>query len=300
MNACMTGVIDYAVPGPITDLGSVCRSALDPVSTDPIEICRPVNSLLIRPRHAERLDLPAERFAEIQIRPISRLIELLLALDPAPMSLPRERALRVVGTCRHFAVMACALLRFRGFAARARCGFATYFQPGQGLDHWITEYWNDRDSRWVRVDIEILGEPSEVEPADLRPGEFLTGGEAWAAYRSGQIEAERFGVEGTDDHWGPSEIRANAVKDLAALNKVEVLPWEQWGQIKASYRGETGADYDELIDRLAAVCASDDAGAIADLYAHDQLRVPAELINLTSGPAPDALAWPKKRQDSDA
>ena len=42
-------------------------------------------------------------------------------------------------------------MRYRGIAARVRCGFATYFQVGQGLDHWITEYRN-RDGRWVRID----------------------------------------------------------------------------------------------------------------------------------------------------
>nr|WP_245939303.1 hypothetical protein [Actinacidiphila glaucinigra] len=36
--------------------------------------------------------------------------------------------------------MACAFLRARGMGARARCGFATYFVEGRGLDHWITEY----------------------------------------------------------------------------------------------------------------------------------------------------------------
>ena len=31
-----------------------------------------------------------------------------------------------------------------------RYGFATYFHPGQGLDHWITEYRDDKDERWVK------------------------------------------------------------------------------------------------------------------------------------------------------
>ena len=57
--------------------------------------------------------------------------------------MPRDADQRVVGTCRHFAVLSCALLRYRGIPARARCGFATYFQKGQGLDHWVTEYWDE-------------------------------------------------------------------------------------------------------------------------------------------------------------
>jgi hypothetical protein len=140
----------------------------------------------------------------------------------------------VIGTCRHFAVLACALLRYRGIAARARCGFATYFQRGQGVDHWITEYWHDREERWVRVDPEILGQQVLQRPQDLAAGQFLTGGEAWAAFRSGQIDAAWFGVYGTAN-WGPAEIRGNAVRDLAALNKVETLPWDEWGRMHASY-----------------------------------------------------------------
>jgi hypothetical protein len=56
------------------------------------------------------------------------------------------------------------------------------------------------------------------EPENLRSGQFLSGGEAWTAFREGRIDAARFGVHGTAN-WGPAEIRGNAVKDLAALNK---------------------------------------------------------------------------------
>jgi hypothetical protein len=183
----------------------------------------------------------------------------------------------VVGTCRHFAVLSCALLRYRGVAARARCGFATYFQPGQGLDHWITEYWNEKERRWTRIDAQILGLPVLAEPEDLRPGQFLSGGEAWKAFRDGRIDAARFGVRGTGN-WGPGEIRGNAVRDLAALNKVEMLPWDEWGRMGASYKGEAGADYDDLVDALADACASDDPAAAAELYELDELRVPPALI----------------------
>jgi transglutaminase-like putative cysteine protease len=184
----------------------------------------------------------------------------------------------VIGTCRHFAVLSCALLRYRGIAARVRCGFATYFQPGQGLDHWITEYWHQADKRWVRIDSEIIGQSILAEPEDLRPGQFLTGGEAWQAFRAGQIDAAQFGVYGTGN-WGPAEIRGNAIRDLAALNKAEMLPWDEWGRMDASYKGQTGADYDELLDTVADVCAADDLSATADLYARDELRVPPELIS---------------------
>ena len=174
-------------------------------------------------------------------------------------------------------MISCALLRHRGVAARARCGFATYFQSGKGLDHWVTEYWDDDEDRWVRIDSEILGGEVLSHPEDLQPGEFLSGGEAWAAFRQGEIDAASFGVYGTDN-WGPGEIRGNAVKDLAALNKVEALPWDMWGRIKAAYEDAAGPDYDDLLDNLAAACGADDLPAIAALYERDDLRVPADLV----------------------
>ncbi|MEV0676939.1 transglutaminase-like domain-containing protein [Actinosynnema sp. NPDC050436] len=261
----------YAAPGPLTGLPA---HVVAPTS-DPVDLCRPVRALVVQPRDAQALGLPAERFEDNQVRPADELVRRLLALDPAPLTTARPPDRRVVGTCRHFAVLGCALLRHRGVPARVRCGFATYFQPGRGVDHWVVEY---RDgARWVRVDPEVLGGTVLPHAHDLRPDDFLTGGEAWHAYRRGEVDGNLFGVHGTEN-WGPSEIRGNAVRDLAALNKVEVLPWDEWGRMAEAYEGRTGEDYDVLLDELADVCASDDLPAVRALYEHDDLRVPDDLI----------------------
>ncbi len=57
-----------------------------------------------------------------------------------------------------------------------------------------------------------------------------------------------------------------------------MLPWDEWGRMDASYKGQAGADYDELIDTIADVCAGDDPFAVAELYELDELRVPPGLI----------------------
>ncbi len=228
----MPDLIDYAVVGPLTDLRSIDPALLARIPAEPVEVCRPVASLVIKPGDAATVGVPAARIEERQLRPAADLVGALLTLDRGPLDVPRPPGSRVVGTCRHFAVLSCALLRYRGIAARVRCGFATYFQPGLGLDHWITEYWHDPDARWVRLDSEILSQQVLAHPDDLRAGEFLTGGEAWAAFRIGQIDAAQFGVYGTGN-FGPAEIRGNAVRDLAALNKAEMLPWDEWGRMTA-------------------------------------------------------------------
>lgn len=273
----MGKVLDYTAPGPLTRVDGVDVRALEPLGADPVAICEVVSELVIQPTDAQSLKLPEDRFVENQIRSTDALLGLLLAMDPSPLTSGRQPADRVVGTCRHFAVISCALLRYRGFAARVRCGFATYFQPGQGVDHWITEYWDDDSARWIRIDSEVLGKDVIPHAHDLMPGDFLSGGEAWTAYRRGEIDGTQFGVYGTQN-WGPAEIRGNAVKDLAAVNSVEMLPWDEWGRMTEAYDGKTGPDYDLLLDELAIVCATNDIAAIRDLYFHDSLRVPEEMI----------------------
>ena len=269
--------IDYAAAGPLTRLGGIDPRVLEGLPEDPPGICWPVHGLILQPDEAQRLDLPPVRFEDNQVRPAHRLIQALLALNPAPLTVLRPPRQRVVGTCRHFALLACALLRHRAVPARVRCGFATYFVAGQALDHWIVEHWSFQSRRWVRVDPEVLGGGVIADPYDLQPGQFLTGGEAWSAYRRGEVDASTFGVAGTAN-WGAGEIRGNLVKDLAALNKVEMLPWDEWGQMEPAYRGATGPRYDALLDTVARAGADDDVAALTALFATPDLTVPAPLI----------------------
>jgi hypothetical protein len=270
------GPIDYSTAGRLTELAGSDPLVLG-VDGGPVEICWPVHSLVIQPDEAKAIGLPADRFEESQRRPAGGLVARLLEMDPAPLTIAREPERRVVGTCRHFAVLACALLRHRRISSRVRCGFATYFQPGKGLDHWIVEYYDPHANRWVRVDPEVLGQSVVEHPEDLRSDEFLSGGEAWAAFRRGGIDASSYGVYGSEN-WGPGEIRGNLVKDLAALNKVEMLPWDEWGRMTEAYEGKTGDDYDELLDSAAAACAVEDCIAMSELYALPELLVPERLI----------------------
>lgn len=270
--------LDYSRPGPFTRLTAEQAGLLEGLPDDPVGICAAVQGLVVQPADAEVAGVPGERLAERNIRPVAELVAILAASDPAPLHRARPVGTRVVGTCRHFATIACALLRARGIPSRARCGFGTCFVKGRGLDHWITEYWSAEDRRWVRVDTEHLGHGFVERPEDLAPGEFLTGGEAWTEYREGRIDPLLFGVPGTEHAWGPAEISGNAVRDLASLCGLEMLPWDEWGRMTEAYKGETGPDYDRLIDTVADTCAGDDPSALVRLFAHEDLTVPQRLV----------------------
>ena len=172
---------DYASPGIFTDLRAL-DPELFPSGRSILETCALVSGLIVEPDGALAAGVTDGRMEERQLRPADAILSRLSAISPGPVDHRREPEHRVVGTCRHFAVVGCALLRREGVSSRVRCGFATYFQTGRAVDHWIVEY-RDRD-RWVRVDPEVLGGSVIDHAHDLAPSDFLSGAEAWLAYRA--------------------------------------------------------------------------------------------------------------------
>lgn len=274
----VSGHLDYEVGSGPTAVDDDLVPLLSELPSTPVELCAAAQALVVLPPLATGFGIAQERHDEKAIRSASAMLRTLQGLDDRSFDQPRAMTDRLVGTCRHFAVLSCAFLRHRGIAARARCGFASYFVAGSFVDHWIVEYRHPADQRWVRVDPEILGFAFVPEPDDLADGEFLSGGEAWTSCRQGSADPARFGVDGAPHAWGIAEVRGNAIRDLAALNKVEMLPWDEWGRMAASYAGQTGPDYDALLDTIAATCASNDTTALTQLYASEDLAVPEPLL----------------------
>ncbi len=238
-----------------------------------------VQGLLLHHAWAVRygVEVPPERRLELELRAASDMVRRIRELDPRPLGTPRPPAHRLVGNCRQFSVLATAVLRQAGVPARARCGFATYFEPGRFIDHWVIERWDERERRWVRADVQLDALQREAldldfDPADVPAGRFLSGGEAWRRCRSGHEDPARFGIS---RWWGAWFVRNNVVRDLAALNEVELLPWDRWGLMdEESALGEGPAD--RLVDEVAAVAAAGDWPALRELYASDaRLRAPA-------------------------
>ncbi len=207
----------YRRPGALTDLTPAQQGMVADIGDDPQSLCLAAQHVLILPGIPIGSEPAPGRENERNLRPRAVILRTALELDERALSFPRPLDRRVIGTCRHFAVLSCAFLRARrGIAARARCGFATYFQPGLAVDHWITEYWHEEYTRWVRIDSEIVAIDLGlgVDASDLPPGAFLTGPEAWQRYRDG-ADATTFGVHDTEN-WGVAEIIGNALRDLAA------------------------------------------------------------------------------------
>jgi hypothetical protein len=270
----MVDVLRYDVGEGMSAIDDDVAPLLTGLPSTPVELCAVAQGLVMLPNLAPGFGIPEQRQAERSIHAVSDMLRTLFQMDGRGVEVRRAESNRIVGTCRHFALLACAFLRHREIPARCRAGFAAYFQPGSYLDHWVVEYRDPADSCWIRVDPEILGFEYVAAPENLATGEFLTGGEAWVWCKEGRADPSTFGVDGFPDNFGIGEVRGNLVRDLAALNKVEMLPWDEWGRMAASYAGETGPDYDELMDTIAETCESDDESAIAALYAVSDLAAP--------------------------
>ena len=149
----------YASPGPMTDPGE-CAHLFDGLPTEISALVEVVQGLLIHIFWAERygLQLPKEREErEVNLRGVAPKLKRIQELDASPLTVTRPLAKKLVGNCRDFSTLLCAMLRHQGVPARARCGFGTYFQDDRYpyVDHWVCEYWKADEGRWVMVDAQL-------------------------------------------------------------------------------------------------------------------------------------------------
>ena len=138
--ACVSERTRYDVGDGLTAIAEDLVPLLSGLPSTPIEVCAIAQGLVVLPDLAVGFGIPEARHGERNIRAATDIIRILTALDDAHIDRNRSFSDRIVGTCRHFSVLSCALLRYRGVPARSRCGFATYFVPGSFVDHWIVEY----------------------------------------------------------------------------------------------------------------------------------------------------------------
>jgi hypothetical protein len=279
----MQATLDFfATPGPITDPGAHAH-LLDGLPADIAGLCRTVQGLVIHVFWAEQygLQLPDERKGELQLRTVAAQLSRIVELDPRPLMEARPPKRRLVGNCRDFSVLLAAMLRHQGVPARARCGFGSYFLPNHYEDHWVCEYWNAAQGRWALADAQMdelqrakLALP--FDPLDVPRDQFVVGGRAWQLCRTGQADPDTFGIFDMHGLWF---VRGNFVRDVAALNKVELLPWDSWGLIERR-DDELSADDLALLDQLAAQTSGDVPGfeQVRAWYQRDaRLRVPAAI-----------------------
>ncbi len=233
------------------------------------------------------IELDATAREAIHDRRVEAVLDRVVALDPAPLDVPRPPERRVAGNCRQISVLLTALLRAHGRPARARCGFGTYFVEGTHEDHWACE--TVVDGRWVLVDAQMddvqrdlfgIDFPATDVPRDA----FVVAGDAWTRYRAGELDGDTCGLTALPE-FGAWWITQNLVRDAASLAGTKMLPWDVWGAMAVPGVAFTDEQV-AFFDRLAELTADPDAHA--DELAHlaatdDRLRVPEQVFNAGRG-----------------
>jgi hypothetical protein len=284
----MTDVLTYfAQPGALTSPGAYAY-LFDNLPTGIGALCKIVQGTTIHVFWAERYGLPLspERQSEVQLRTLERRLARMLELDPRPLTEARPLERKLVGNCRDFTQLLVSILRHQGIPARARCGFGAYFLPGHYEDHWVAEYWNAVESRWVLVDAQLDAFQCEemkvpFNPLDVPRDQFIVGGLAWQICRSGRADPDQFSIF---DMHGLGFVCGDFIRDVAALNKVELLPWDCWGLMLAPSL-DTPDDL-SLLDRLAELTRGDvpDFEAVRSYYESDpRLRVGEAIHSYING-----------------
>ena len=272
----------YATPGPLTDLTAVDQPLLASLPTDPVELCRVSAGLVVHEflAGAYGVESVEGRGDELETRPAADLVVAITAINDRPLSEEREPVQRLLGNCRQFSTLTCALLRRVGVPVRCRAGFADYFDPGMWTDHWIIERWDRQAARWIMSDPQLDETQQRLlnidfDPVAMPAGRFLTGAEAWTACRTGTHDPETFGIQDMRGWWF---IAGSGIRDLAALNKVETHTWDSWG-VMGDMFGELNEDQISLVDEVAATIASGDLAGIQGLYRRAGLAVPGKVFS---------------------
>src|SRR6516162_11848171 len=253
----------------------------DGLPRDTGALAKIVQGLLIHQHIAAAYGVTLSTHQQVQchVRAVERILDDIITRDGRPLAAVRASSERQVGVCRHFTLLHVAMLRTLGIPARARCGFGAYFERRKYLDHWVTEYWDDAEKCWVLFDAQIDDRQRglfriDFDTANVPRDQFVVAGDAWSFCRSGRADPATFGILDMHGLWF---IAGNVVRDVAALNNREMLPWDVWGAMR---RHDSELDLG-FFDQLAIVSSDPDAhiDELNALYCDERVNVPRTVFN---------------------
>jgi hypothetical protein len=278
----MSPITYYASQSYITDPFSYAK-LFGNLPSDIPSLCKIVQNVIVHPyeAHLYGARIPKKRLGELDTRKVSLMLARIQGLDAQPLAVERPLVKRFVGNCRDFATLLCAMLRHQGIPARVRFGFATYFEPGFYTDHVICEYWHEAAQSWMVVDAQI----DEVQrkkyhvafdTCNVPRDHFILAGKAWQMYRKGEADPERFGIFSSGPRGVPF-IQSGLIRDLAALNKHELLCQDVCGLADVEDERQLNEDDRTLLDQVAhlTISGNDAFPQLHMIFGNDsRLRVP--------------------------
>ena len=151
----------------------------------------------------------------------------------------------------------------------------------------MCEYWKENESRWVLVDADIDDIYRKVfeltlNVYDLPRDQFLVAGQVWKGCITKKFDPDLFGVSSIGIH-GIGFVRGNVVRDLAALNKVEMLPWDDWSISDKKFEELTKEEIN-LLNKVAEITLPDreNFAEIQNMYQDKHFQVSKPFTTYTT------------------
>jgi excinuclease ABC subunit A len=255
----------YSTPGPMTSAGDM-RGLLEGLPGSIPDLVTIVQGLLLPVAEAQlyHVQLSKGQRADLHIRTASDMLRKIRSLDGKPLEEPRPPLERLAGSSRDHAVLLCAFLREKGIPARVRVGFARYMSlENMHAGHHLVEVqaFNKDDGTWQLVDPQLDQVQREkygirFNTLDIDYRNFYTAGQAWLACRQGKEKSGEFGLNRKKRGW--NFLRSSLLKDLAALNEVEMQPRDEWFEIGIKNDEALTPDERQLLDKIADWTSSPD------------------------------------------
>ena len=276
----------YSEHGKMTEIKTL-KHMVNELPKDIESIVWIVQNILIHQHWAERygVEQNEKRKEETLLRSVDEKLIYIQELGYKHVTDKKEAKHKMFGICRDFSVMAVSLCREIGIPARARCGFATYFEKGKYVDHWVLEYWNEQEKRWILVDAQLddfQKEKMEIsfDSLDINEKYFITGPRAWRMCRKGEVDPELFGIF---QWWGYDYLKCNLILDANSLLKIPMQPWDCWEGYKsipvADWNEKDYRTMDQLSEHILNVDENFEA-LFKFVQQNDKIKAPSNLDKL--------------------
>lgn len=125
---------------------------------------------------------------------VPSIVAELFRLDSRGFTYFRENKNKVIITCRYASILLASILKAKGYSARVRSGFSKCIQKEKYLDHWLVEYYNREEGRWIFVDADEINSAmfKNYQNTDVNRSYFCTAAQAWLDVRSGRDDINKF------------------------------------------------------------------------------------------------------------
>lgn len=191
---CYKGYLKTKLPDDIREIGLLVRKQL-------------IHRVILRSgnkdsnsdlRYGNMTKVPWHRQPEDDVlTTASAMLAELFRRDERGFVMNRSEENRLVVTCRFVSILMASILKSKGIPARVRSGFAPYFKVegfgDKSVDHWINQYWDKKQNRWITIDVDgSLEDYLKFDPYDMPEGVFDFSADAWLNVRAGKVDGKHF------------------------------------------------------------------------------------------------------------